>query len=297
MSAALPDFIAGLDPDRVVLVAGPTASGKSDLALRIALAQGRSVINADALQVYDGWRILTARPAPEEMQGVPHLLYGTVDYRTAFTTGDWLRAVAPLLQMSPAPVIAGGTGLYFQALTAGLADIPPTLPEVRAAANARLAGAGLERMVEELDAGTRSRIDLRNPARVQRAWEVLTQTGRGLAEWQAETGTPLLRPEDTLALKVVLPVERLNARIDQRFDRMMEIGAREEARRMAADWDPSRLSSRAIGAAELIAALRGEMTESEAVAAAKLATRQYAKRQRTWIRNKMSGWTQFVSEP
>nr|WP_226898241.1 tRNA (adenosine(37)-N6)-dimethylallyltransferase MiaA [Mangrovicoccus algicola] len=284
-----------IDPGRVVLLSGCTASGKSALALDLARRQGRAVVNADALQVYDGWRILTARPGDEDLARAPHLLYGHVDHRAAYSAGDWLREVAPLLDARPAPVIVGGTGLYFQALTRGLAEIPPTDPQVRAAANARMAEAGNPAMAAELDAATRARIDLRNPARVQRAWEVLRQTGRGLAAWQDETGPALLPEAQAACVLVQAGRDALNARIDRRFDAMLEGGAWEEARAMAPGWDPALQSSRAIGAGELIAALAGEMTPDEAISAAKTATHRYAKRQRTWMRSKMGGWRQVVS--
>ena len=284
------------DPAQVVLLAGPTASGKSALALDLAERQGRAVVNADALQVYDGWRILTARPGQDDLARAPHRLYGHVDHRAAYSVGDWLREVAPLLQMRPAPVIVGGTGLYFRALLDGLADIPPTDPAIRAEAGERLARQGLAAMVAGLDPQTRARLDVLKPVRVQRAWEVLRQTGRGLASWQDETGPPLLPPGDAACFVLNPPREALNARIDHRFDLMLDLGAWEEARAMEPGWDPARQSSRAIGAAELIAALRGEMPKDEAVFMAKQATRQYAKRQRTWIRNKMAAWQRFFVE-
>ncbi|WP_138465523.1 tRNA (adenosine(37)-N6)-dimethylallyltransferase MiaA [Poseidonocella sp. HB161398] len=286
MSSRLPDT----DPAKVVLLSGCTASGKSALALDLAERQGREVVNADALQVYDGWRILTARPSDDELLRAPHRLYGHVGHRRAYSVGDWLRDVAPLLARRPAPVIVGGTGLYFQAMLKGLADIPATDPGVRAEANARLAADGLEAMVAELDPQTAGRIDLRNPARVQRAWEVRRQTGRGLASWQDETGPALLPAGEAAFFRVEIGRDTLNARIDRRFDAMLEAGGWDEARRMEPGWDPDLQSSRAIGAPELIAAIRGMMPEAEAVDAAKLATRQYAKRQRTWMRSKMAGW-------
>lgn len=279
------------DPARPILLSGPTASGKSALALEVAEAQGRAVVNADALQVYDGWRILTARPGDDDLAQVPHRLYGHVDYRSTYSVGDWLRDLEPLLRHHPAPVIVGGTGLYFQALLNGLADIPGTDPQVRAQATQRLQTAGLGVLVAELDSATRDRIDLANPMRVQRAWEVLQQTGRGLASWQDDTGPPLVSRATAQCFILNPPKDILNARIDLRFDKMLDSGAWEETQAMDADWDPDRQSSRAIGARELIDALRGVMPVSEAISAAKQSTRQYAKRQRTWIRSKMSNWT------
>jgi tRNA dimethylallyltransferase len=201
-----------------------------------------------------------------------------------------LRDVEGVLAEGVRPVIVGGTGLYFTALTEGLAVIPATPPGLRAQGDALLREDGLAAMVAALDAPTAARIDLRNPARVQRAWEVLNATGRGLAAWQADTGAPLLPLSHAIAL--VLEPERdwLAARIDRRFDTMIDDGALNEAREALDGWDPALPSSRAIGAPELVAHLRGEFTLADAVTNAKLATRQYAKRQRTWFRSRMAGW-------
>ena len=277
-----------------VLIAGPTASGKSALALEIARARGGVVVNADALQVWSCWRLLSARPGPEEMDGVPHLLYGHRAPGEAYSVGHWLRELAPILAAhragGPRPVIVGGTGLYLTALTEGLAEIPDTPPALRAKANARMASEGPGALLAELDAASAARIDRLNPARIQRAWEVLRTTGRGLAAWQDETPPPLLPRAQ--AVPLVLQAERdwVAARIDRRFDRMMAEGALEEARAMLPLWEPEALWAKAIGAPELIAHLRGELTLPEAVAAAQAASRQYAKRQRTWFRARMRGW-------
>lgn len=284
------DHLPPVPPERPVLIAGPTASGKSALALEIALSGGGVVVNADALQVYDGWNILTARPPAQDLARAPHALYGHVPYAADYSVGHWLRDVAPYLQNGARPIIVGGTGLYFQALTQGLAEIPPTPASLRAEADARRLAEGHAGLLAELDAETAGQIDTQNPMRVQRAWEVLRATGRGLAAWQADTPPPLLPIGEAFPIVMRTDPAWLNARIDRRFDMMMDQGALAEAEAMRADWDPSRLSSRAIGAAELIAHLNGEMTRAEAVAAAKLASRQYAKRQRTWFRSKMGNW-------
>lgn len=280
------EVIDNISPDQPVLIAGPTASGKSGLALALAERQGGVIVNADALQVYAGWRVLTARPAPEEEARVPHRLYGMVAADQDWSVGHWLRAVAPLLQGPARPIIVGGTGLYFTALTEGLAEIPPTPPAIRAEGDSLSLG----QLLEALDPETRTRIDQRNRARAQRAWEVLRATGRGLAAWQAETGPPLLPPDR--AARLVLRPDRdwLAERIARRFDQMIAAGALDEARAALQGWDPARPASRAIGAPELIAHLRGEMPLADAVEAAKLATRQYAKRQRSWFRSRMSDW-------
>jgi len=274
-----------------VLIAGPTASGKSALALQIAQNSGGVIINADALQVFDGWRVLTARPDDADLARAPHLLYGHVPFDADYSVGHWLRQVGDILANPPArPIIVGGTGLYFRALTEGLADIPRTPPEIRARADALLADSGLSTLLSALDDATRARIDVQNPMRVQRAWEVLHTTNRSLADWQDATPPPLL-PLDRVS-PIVINADRdwLNARINLRFDLMLENGALDEARAMEPRWNPALLSSKAIGAPELVAYIRGELSLEEAKAAACTASHQYAKRQRTWFRARMKGW-------
>ena len=286
-------LVNGLSAAQPVLIAGPTASGKSALAMELAARDGRLIVNADALQVYGCWRLLTARPSAEEERAVPHRLYGHVGRDDPYSVGHWLREARAVLETGVRPIFVGGTGLYFMALTEGLAEIPDVPPEVRAAGDA-LRLADLPAMIAALDATTRAKTDLRNPARVQRAWEVLRATGRGLADWQANTPAPLL-PRAACAALVLRPeVDWLNARIDQRFDAMMDQGALQEAAMELPQWQPQRPSARAIGAPELIAHLRGEIGLEAAVAAAKLASRQYAKRQRTWFRSRMGDWDAFM---
>lgn len=280
-----------LSREAPVLIAGPTASGKSALAMQLAARDGRLIVNADALQVYANWRILTARPSPADEAALPHALYGHVARDQTYSVGHWLRELAPLLARPV--VIVGGTGLNFTALTRGLAEIPDTPAEVRAEADARLANDGREALLAELDPETVARIDRLNPARVQRAWEVLRATGRGLASWQDDTPAPLMPLAGAEALLLVPEVDWLNTRIDRRFNQMLTEGALNEARANLVGWNPKLPSSRAIGAPELIAHLRGEMTLTEAAEAATLASRQYAKRQRTWFRSNMLGWRQL----
>ena len=294
------------DPDRPVLIAGPTASGKSALALEIAQAQGRVIVNADALQVHASWRILTARPSESDEALVPHLLYGHVARGVDYSVGHWLRDLRALLETHPNAVIVGGTGLYFTALTEGLADIPPTPPALRARADALLAGGGIEALLATLDAATAARIDRQNPARVQRAWEVLHATGRGLADWQAETGAPVLPLSDATALVMVPDVAWLNDRIATRFAQMVAGGALDEVRAALPYWPDTAdgaatplaapLWTRAIGAPELVAHARGYISLPEAIESATTATRQYAKRQRSWFRARMKDW-QVVALP
>ena len=283
--------LPAISPETPVLIAGPTASGKSALALQIAEADGGLVVNADALQVYSDWRVLTARPSAEEEARAPHALYGHVAGTHPYSVGEWLAEVRALRAQGQRLIIVGGTGLYFAALTEGLAAIPPTSPEVRAKADAlRATPEGLAEMIAALDGATAAKIDLQNPMRVQRAYEVLQSTGRTLATWQAETPAPDLPL--TAAQPIVLQADKdwLNARIERRFDLMLEQGALAEAEANLAQWSPQNPSSKAIGAPELIAHLKGEISLKEARARAIIASRQYAKRQRTWFRARMGGW-------
>ena len=283
-------IVKQLDPERPVLIAGPTASGKSALALAIAARSGGIVVNADALQVFANWRVLTARPSAQEEAVAPHALYGHVARDHAYSVGEWLREVAPLLKGGARPIITGGTGLYFAALTDGLADIPPTPKALRAEANARLAEGGIDALLAEIDPDTRTRIDTLNPARVQRAWEVLRATGRGLAAWQDETPAPLLPLETAQPLVIEAERDWLRDRIARRFDAMLAGGALDEARANLPGWSDRLPAAKAIGARELIAHLQGRIGLDSARDAAIIASQQYAKRQRTWFRSRMSGW-------
>ena len=282
-----PGLLQGISRELPVLVAGPTASGKSSLAMELAARDGRVIVNADALQVYACWRVLTARPSAAEEAALPHALYGHVGRDQPYSAGHWLREAVALLDRPV--VIVGGTGLYFMALVEGLAEVPAIPPAVRAEGDA-LRVSDFAAMVAGLDAATAARTDLANPARVQRAWEVLHATGRGLADWQARTGAPALPLARAEALVIRPEVDWLNARIDARFDAMMAAGALDEVRAELPFWNPARPAARAIGAPELVAHLRGEASLDEAVEAAKLASRRYAKRQRTWFRSRMGGW-------
>ena len=279
-----------------VLIAGPTASGKSALALAIARRDGRMIVNADALQVYARWRILTARPSLLDEAEAEHRLYGHVARDVTYSVGDWLREVGSLLQTARPLVIVGGTGLYLSALTEGLVDIPATPTAIRDVADLRRAEEGIGRLLQELDFATSEKIDKANPARVQRAWEVLQATGRGLAEWQSETGPALIPLRDAEAIVLRPAVDGLNSRIDQRFDAMLVSGALAEVAAELPHWQPDKPSARAIGAPELIRHLRGDLPLDAAISAAKLASRQYAKRQRTWLRSRMAGWSSIIPQ-
>ena len=284
------DMLPDIPHGRPVLIAGPTASGKSSLALEVAERHGGVIVNADAIQVYANWRVLSARPSEEDERRVKHYLYGHVDRNAQYSVGHWLREVEPYLSGSERPIIVGGTGLYFTALTEGLADIPETPSEIRREAEYRLKSEGIEALLAELDRQTLERIDHRNPMRVQRAWEVQQSTGRGLAMWQDDTPPPLLHLDECVAIVLDAGKTWLDARIEHRFETMIQKGALEEVRANLAHWDPSLLSSKAIGATELVAHLKGQTTLHEACQAATTATRQFAKRQRTWFRSRMKGW-------
>ncbi|PIE10477.1 MAG: tRNA (adenosine(37)-N6)-dimethylallyltransferase MiaA [Rhodobacterales bacterium] len=288
----LSDLIHDLDPHRPVLIAGPTASGKSSLALAIAQAQGGVVVNADALQVFEGWPILSAQPSPEERARAPHALYGHLPYHAETSVGDWLRDLAPILAGDQRPIIVGGTGLYLTALTEGLAEIPGVPGDVRAAGDAL----SLEDLRAQVDPATLAGLDQLNRARVQRAWEVERATGTPLRVWQARTPPPLLPLGHAQPIVLDAPKEWLTPRIACRFDQMLTQGALAEAQAMAPHWDPALQSSRTIGAREMIALSRGEMPQDQAREAVVIASRQYAKRQRTWFRARMRAWHKIMAQ-
>ena len=273
-----------------ILIAGPTASGKSALAMEIAERFGGAILNADAFQIYSNWQVLTARPSKVEEDKAPHFLYGHIAPNAAYSVGHWLAEITPLLNASPRPIITGGTGLYFQALTKGLANIPPIPPEIRKAAQEEISKKGLDALLSGLDSATKSKIDCKNPMRVQRAWEVQKATGRSIAVWQASTPKPLLPVARCITLLCDVDKDWLNQRIQNRFHKMIEEGALDEAAANLPSWSVDLPASRAIGARQLIAHLRGEMSLSNAIEEATIATRQYAKRQRTWFRSKMEHW-------
>ena len=274
-----------IDPNKPVLIYGPTASGKSGLALKIARHQGGIIINADALQIYRGWEVLTAQPPATDQALAPHYLYGHLPPDAPYSVGDWLRDVVPMLNGERA-IIVGGTGLYFTALTEGLADIPPTSAAVRARADAL----PLPDLIAALDPQTYARIDLQNRARVQRAWEVQEMTGRSITDWQAATPPPLMPLEACTALALMPDVDWLNARITARFDMMLQMGAEAEARAMLPRWTPQDPASKAIGAQEMIDYVSGAQSLQSTRDAIVIATRRYAKRQRTWLRSRMKAW-------
>ncbi len=259
------------------------------------------IINADALQVYDKWKILSARPSGHDEKLAPHAAYGHVAMDCHYSVGSWISDIRKILQSTDlTPIFVGGTGLYFGALTNGLADIPPIPPEIRDQGNQIRDNVGKNWFAEILaknDPETYENIDQLNPARLQRAWEVLETTGKGLEYWKSTTPPPLVRLEDTIPMVLNWQVNSLNNRIDTRFDQMIENGAVEEVK-MVKDgyYHPALPSSRALGAAEIIDAIDGKITMQDAVSKAKLLTRQFAKRQRTWFRSKMKDWQQIAMD-
>lgn len=283
------DQLPDIPDDTPVLIAGPTASGKSALALEIAATQGGVIVNADASQVYKCWRILTARPSPADETEAPHALYGHVSWTTTYSAGHWLRDVTPMLDGPERPIIVGGTGIYFLSLTQGMADIPLIPPQIRREGDQF----SLAQLLSALDPRTAARLDQKNRARVQRAWEVWHATGRSLADWQDDTPAPVLPLSKAVPIVFDPPKPWLLDRITRRFDAMLDQGALDEVAAMKAHYDRSFPAFRAIGVAELMAYLEDNQSLAEAREAATIATRQFAKRQRTWFRSKMRNWSKI----
>jgi tRNA dimethylallyltransferase len=281
--------------ERAVLIAGPTASGKSALALTLAERHGGIIVNADSMQVYRDLRMITARPTPEDEARVPHRLYGHVDAAATYSVGHWINDVAGVLddaaERGRMPILVGGTGLYFKALTHGLAAVPPIPSQVRAAVRARLAAQGAAALHAELarrDPEGAAALKAGDGVRVVRALEVIEATGRPLAGWHREGMAPLVDP--ARAVKIFLAPDRaeLKARIGARFDAMMVSGALEEVRALdARGLDPLQPALKAHGVPWLRRALAGEMPLPEAIAASKRDTWRYTKRQFTWFRHQL----------
>lgn len=279
-----------------ILIAGPTASGKSSLAMDLAARHGGVVVNADSMQVYDALRILTARPGHDDTAAVEHRLYGHVPADRPYSTGQWLADVAVVLAAlrsrgRPA-VIVGGTGLYFEALLGGLSAVPTVPEEVREKWRMRLAGEGagsLHRILAERDQEMAKRLEPADGQRIVRALEVLEVTGRSIATFRNVPGKPLVDPQDTYRILLMPERAELRQRIDRRFDAMMEAGALDEVARLRArGLDPMLPSMKAIGVRELCAYLEGQVALEDTIDRAKAASRQYAKRQTTWFRNRFS---------
>jgi tRNA dimethylallyltransferase len=287
-----------------VLIAGPTASGKSALALALAEALGGAIINADAMQVYRDLRIVTARPTPAEEARLPHLLYGHVDAAENYSAGRWCvdasAALAAVEGEGRLPILVGGTGLYFKALTRGLAAVPPVPSQIRSVVRERLAREGPAALYGELgtrDAATARRLMPGDRARITRALEVVLATGRSLTDWHREGMKPAVDPQT--AVKVFLEVERseIYRRIDVRFDAMLTAGALDEVRTLAGrGLDAALPAMKAHGVPWLIRHLKGEIDLTAAVEAAKRDTRRYSKRQATWFRHQLPDWTWMTAE-
>ncbi|MBB2684997.1 UNVERIFIED_ORG: tRNA dimethylallyltransferase [Rhizobium etli] len=284
-----------LSVENAILITGPTASGKSALAIELAKRHGGAVVNADSMQVYDTLRVLTARPSEEEMQGVPHHLYGHVPAGAAYSTGAWLRDVSALLPALKAagqlPVFVGGTGLYFKALTGGLSDMP-TIPEaLREELRTRLLEEGPDKLYAELDAidpAMSANLNRQDGQRIVRALEVIKVTGRSIADFQGRSGPVLIDAEK--ARKIVVLPDRavLHQRINGRFEKMLQQGAEDEVRTLLGlGLRAEAPVMKAIGVSQIAAMLKGEMTREEVLEKGAAATRQYAKRQMTWFRNQM----------
>jgi tRNA dimethylallyltransferase len=280
---------------KAVLIAGPTASGKSALALELAQQSGGVVINTDSMQVYRDLHILTARPTPAEEARVPHRLYGHVDAAVNFSAGAWVTDAAKVLTEARAhklqPIFVGGSGLYFKALTRGLSAVPPIPAEVRESVRARLARDGVEALHAELakcDPASAERLKPRDRARIARALEVVEATGRALPDWHREGLPPLLPLGEFSALFLAPERDQLYARIDTRFDAMLDAGALEEVAALAARrLDPLLPAMKAHGVPALLRLLHGEITREEAAEAGRADTRHYAKRQFTWFRHQL----------
>lgn len=280
----------------VIFIAGPTASGKSAVALALAESLGAEIVNADAMQVYRDLRVLTARPAPDDLARAPHHLFGHMDAATRGSAGSWAReaaaAIADISARGKPAIVVGGTGLYFRALSEGLSPIPDIPGEVRSAVRRRREEIGSDAFYAELLARDPSaaRLGPRDVQRLARAAEVLEATGKPLSHFQASPPAPLV-PPPAAAIVIEPDRETLYRACDLRLDRMLAAGALEEARALLArNLDPSLPVMKALGAAELMAHLRGELTLSAAVDLAKANTRRFAKRQITWFRNQAPGW-------
>ena len=281
----------GLPP--VILIAGPTASGKSALALELAAALGGMIINADALQTYRDLRVLSARPDEPALARVPHRLYGYLDAAERGSAGRWrilaLAEIAASHRAGRLPIVVGGTGLYLRVLHHGLAVIPPIPAAIREEAAAlyrALGGAAFRERLAALDPVAAAHLSLGDRQRLMRAWEVVSATGRPIGEWQA--GPTAASPYRFASILLAPPREALYAAGNARFHGMVAAGALDEAAALAArGLDPELPAMKAVGIPELLRHLGGDIALDEAVAAAQRTTRRYAKRQMTWFRHQM----------
>jgi tRNA dimethylallyltransferase len=294
----------GIERQAAVLIAGPTASGKSALALAVAERLGGVVINADAMQVYRDLRITTARPSADEEARVPHLLYGHVDAAENYSVGRWLadaeQALPEAGRAHRRPIFVGGTGLYFKALTHGLAAVPPIPADVRADVRVRLQREGAQTLHGELsrrDPAAARQIRPADGVRIVRALEVVEATGRSLLDWHRDGMKPMIDPDRAVKVFLNVPRQELYRRIDARFEAMLAAGALAEIERLAArGLDPLLPAMKAHGVPWLRRHLAGEFPLATAAAEAKKDTRHYAKRQATWFRHQMPGWLWVAPE-
>lgn len=287
-----------------ILIAGPTASGKSALALHMAKKTGGFIVNTDSMQVYDVLDLLSARPQPDELREAAHYLYGHVPPSVSYSTGKWFADVEVLLSRSDlkerTPIFVGGTGLYFKALLGGLSQMPEVPVDIREYWRSRMGEEGAEAlhaMLMARDPEIAATLRPTDSQRIVRALEVFEGTGKSLLHWQKVTGTALV--DDASATKIVLLPDRkwLGERIAQRFNLMWDHGALDEVHAlMALDLDPALPAMKAIGVREIAAFFASEMTREEAIERSVIATRQYAKRQSTWFRNQLDqSWNVYSS--
>jgi len=285
--------------NKAVLIAGPTASGKSALAMALAQKTGGVIVNADSMQVYRDLRIITARPTPEQEAAVPHRLYGDVDAAVNFSAGHWVtdaaKALADARSQKRLPIFVGGSGLYFKALTRGLSAVPPIPSEIRGDVRARLERDGVEALHAELarrDPASAERLKPRDRTRIARALEVMEATGRSLTDWHRDGLPPLLPTGEFYAAFLEPDRDQLYGRIDARFAAMLKAGALEEVARLSArKLDPLLPAMKAHGVPALIRHIRGEITLEEAATIGRADTRHYAKRQFTWFRHQLPEFT------
>ena len=284
--------------DTAILIAGPTASGKSRLAIDLARTLNGVIINADSMQVYRELRVLTARPDGAEEAAAPHRLYGITSAAAPFSVGRWLELAlaeaAAARDAGQVPIFVGGTGLYFQALTQGMAEIPDITEPARAEARGmldELGAAGLHAALGERDPVMAQRLKPTDSQRLVRAYEVIESTGVSLADWQQRPSSTPTLPLPWRGFVLNWPRTELYRRCDERLAAMLEQGALDEVAKLAAmNLDPALPAMKALGVPELIRLSRGEISREAALSAAQQATRRYAKRQMTWFRNKMCAW-------
>lgn len=287
-----------------MLIAGPTASGKSALALDLAERVGGVVLNADSMQVYGDLSIITARPSAADLLRAPHRLYGHVDADTDYSVGRWVEDARAAISAAKAegrvPILVGGTGLYFRALTQGLAAIPAIPEEVRARVRGAAEGEPTERLHARLlavDPETGARLGPNDRQRILRAIEVLEATGRPLAQWQTDAQPPILPAERCVHLVLSMERDDLRRRIDGRFRAMLDAGALEEVARLASRrLDPTRTVLKAHGVPALMRHLAGQMSLDAAAEEGQSDTRRYAKRQETFFRHQMPDWPRAAPE-